>query len=749
MIERTFPDTLPAEPFFVLDRELNLVYANREYLNLVGLAPVRHPRPFGLGLPTSDAVKLRQIMNNVLASNEATTFEDFWLERGLWLEYRVRPCERGLTVLVINRTEDKVAGFIEKNEEGRWRDAAESAAMGMGQLSLDGYWLHANQRGLEILGYEAGELTDVSLTAMCAEGQNEQDKLELTELLTGARSVLSSERSILRPDGERAWVRFSFSLTRPSRNQPPQFAVVFDNIDERKSQELSLKFALQSAQMGGWDYDATLDQTLRSERFDEIFGVTAALTEWKFATFLERLHPDDRTEFVDLFRRSLETGEDFSAQVRIQHFDGQVRWITLSGRVYLNRQGRAVRMAGLVQDVTAHKQAELELQTAKLAAEDANREKSYFLANMSHEIRTPLGAILGFTDILRESTITNGERDHYLDILTRNGRNLARLIDDILDLSKVESGHLDVERVPVAIHTLVDEVVSLLRTKAELKGIAFDVRAKGAIPAQVEADPIRLRQILINVVGNAIKFTRSGGVTLEMEMSAGDPATLIFRVTDSGPGIRADAVDKLFAPFSQADSSTTRMYGGTGLGLALSRRLARALGGDLVLEHTAVDLGSTFTLTLPAIHATAPETIEVRPTPAAKPVIPTNPRPGTRVLVADDSPDNQELIRFMLDRRGISTKLADDGQQAVDLALEDDFDVILMDMQMPRLDGYEATRRLRQAGFRAPIVALTANAMRTDREKCLRAGCSEYVSKPINATDLYRVMDQVLEHARH
>jgi CheY-like chemotaxis protein len=417
--------------------------------------------------------------------------------------------------------------------------------------------------------------------------------------------------------------------------------------------------------------------------------------------------------------------------------------------VYLNQSGQAVRMAGLVTDITAEKVAVHEIQNAKLAAEDANREKSYFLANMSHEIRTPLGAILGFTEALRDPNLSVRERERYLQILTRNGRALAELIDDILDLSKVEAGFLEIENSKISVTELVSDVVSLLQVKAEAKSLKLFASVDPSVPAYVMSDPIRLRQIILNIVGNAIKFTNGGEVRVEVqplqEADAGRDLLAIY-VKDTGAGISHKAAQRLFNPFTQADSSTTRKFGGTGLGLALSRRLARALGGDVVLEKSAVGVGSEFRITIPAvIPLTEDMQIATSNQAAATSSLAHHSLKGLRVLLAEDSLDNQELIKRLLDKQGVATELADDGVQAVEKALHDDYDLVLMDMQMPHLDGYSATRELRRAGFCGPIVALTANAMRNDREKCLAAGCSDYLSKPIDANKLYQIMGHAME----
>ncbi len=402
------------------------------------------------------------------------------------------------------------------------------------------------------------------------------------------------------------------------------------------------------------------------------------------------------------------------------------------------------------------------LQLARRRADEANRAKSTFLANMSHEIRTPLTAILGFTEELLLQRRTQGaspEELEYLQTVLRNGRHLLGLINDILDLSKIEADKLELEIQPCSPAEILADVASALAVRAQQKGIGFRVSIQGKIPACIHTDPTRLRQVLFNLVGNAIKFTDRGSVTLTARLEGrGRNKRLAFRIRDTGIGIDAETLQRLFQPFTQADASMSRRFGGTGLGLAISRRLACRMGGGVEV-HSTPGQGSTFILWLdlarlrPEGGLVGNEALQLKEDSAER----TDQKPltlaGVRVLLAEDGPDNQRLIQAILQKAGAEVHLAIDGQEAVEKVRQLFLQgtpphVVLMDMQMPQLNGYQATRLLRQQGFQGPIVALTANAMQGEREKCLQAGCTDYLTKPIDRTCLLETVARWAKEAQ-
>ncbi len=441
-----------------------------------------------------------------------------------------------------------------------------------------------------------------------------------------------------------------------------------------------------------------------------------------------------------------------------------------------------------------------ELSAAKLEAEEANRAKSTFLANMSHEIRTPMTAILGFAENLLDAGLTEAERVDAVYTIQRNSTHLLQIINDILDVSKIEAGKLEVERIPCSPREILDDVVSLMRVRAQEAGLTLDLEFVGLIPHRIITDPTRFRQILLNLVGNAIKFTETGGVRIVVSLAheqqwfnkttathalydddvsgrdeTGSHALNQTDSTETGPWLRFDVIDtgiglsdeqlaQLFKPFSQGDASTTRKFGGTGLGLIISRKLSSLLGGDIVITSTPGS-GTTVTgavVTGPletdtpmydsATGRTIPKLTEEKGAEGLQRK--ADLRTEGKVLLVEDNPDSARLIAFVLRRAGLTVQTAENGLEGKNLTLEawregHPFDVILMDMQMPIKDGYTATAELRGAGYEGPVIALTAHAMSTDREKCEAVGCDDYAVKPVDRTKLLTQISYWIEEAKH
>ena len=437
---------------------------------------------------------------------------------------------------------------------------------------------------------------------------------------------------------------------------------------------------------------------------------------------------------------------------------------------------------GIVRDVTERKRAEEAIRRAKdeledrvierteqlsrtkQAAEAANQAKTEFLANMSHEIRTPMTAILGFSENLLDPGVSESQRLNDVLTIRRNGEYLLQIINDILDLSKIDAGKLETETIELSPIDLVNDVRSLMRIRAQAKNLDFEIEYEGSIPERIKADPTRVRQVLINLIGNAIKFTHTGGVRLIVRVvtPAANPQ-LQVDVVDTGIGMTEEQVSGLFRPFAQAASSTTRQFGGTGLGLVISRRLAQLMGGDITVISRPGE-GSTFRLSIATGSLDGVKMLDKPHQAGRRKEAPSAETPAThgvldcRVLLVEDGLDNQRLISFVLEKAGANVTIVENGKLALNELLGPPeptesggisverplYDVALMDMQMPVLDGYRATRLLREKGYTRPIIALTAHAMAGEREKCLQAGCDAYATKPIDRKKLIDLINAQL-----
>ncbi len=533
-----------------------------------------------------------------------------------------------------------------------------------------------------------------------------------------------------------------------SRFRKVQMTQTQDDDKNRIDCETRLGLVLKNAKLGFWDFGRESTVLNWSGRAKEFFGLTPE-TVITYDLFMRGVHPDDRERTHRAIQRTFETDQrTYDIEFRtIGINDGVERIVCASGTVVTDEADRPLRLIGVSTDVTEERRHQHELRLAKNNAELASVAKSQFLANMSHEIRTPLGAILGYAELAINNHTTEEERYRFLTSIQRNGELLHKLIDQILDLSKVEANKVDLENVKFSLPRALDEVVSALRIKAAEKSLQLLLRSEGKVPELVETDPLRFKQILMNIIGNAVKFTSKGSVTVTVRLAEapvpGERLTIVISVCDTGIEISQEKRRHIFERFSQADNSITRKYGGTGLGLALSKELALALGGDLILKETSPRAGSTFEFFFPdSVYDESLRLIHLGENAGAdadrRTQVATARLDGLRVLAVDDSEDNQFILLSKLQSAGAQVETAQDGQEAVQKALKDEFDLVLMDIQMPVLDGVSAMRKLREAGFRKPIIALSAHAMKKDKKKSLEQGFDDHLSKPIQLRDLVR-----------
>ncbi|HWE05051.1 MAG TPA: response regulator [Tepidisphaeraceae bacterium] len=513
-----------------------------------------------------------------------------------------------------------------------------------------------------------------------------------------------------------------------------------------QKRDAQLTDAQRLAHLGTWHIDVLSNLAVWSDEACQILGRKFGQAAPTFEEFLACLHPADRNLFTWPLRSPDESriAQDF----RIIFPSGATKFVHIRGDIIRNRTGAAEEAMGMIQDITERKLAQQEITQAKEAAEAASRAKSEFLANMSHEIRTPITAIIGFADLLLNAGQTPVDRAECTQIVRRNAKHLLELINDILDLSKIEAGQMRAEKIECDLPQLMSDILSTTKPRAAEKALDFSIHFTGKIPRSIRTDSLKLRQILVNLVGNAIKFTERGSVAMNVRCEPENSADMLrVEVVDTGIGLTREQSDRLFQPFTQADESMTRRFGGTGLGLTISRRLARLLGGDITLQSVQ-GVGSTFTVSVecgPLGGVTLLEGLTESELPATvnSLAIPHITLRG-HILLAEDGRDNQRLLTTHLRTAGAQVTVADNGRIAVDKTATESFDLILMDMQMPEMDGYSAAAELRRRGFTLPIIALTAHAMAEDRTKCLASGCSDYLSKPVTMEMLLKTVSRHL-----
>ena len=515
----------------------------------------------------------------------------------------------------------------------------------------------------------------------------------------------------------------------------------------RAEQETTVR--RQLAEIGGI-YDAApiglcfLDEDLRFRRLnDELATMNGASVEAHLGRSIREVVPQLADTLEPVLREILETGEPaLGLEVEGPSPDGEGvhAWIASYAPVFVDGVAKGLNTAVL--DITERREMMLAIDEAREAAEAANDAKTQFLANMSHEIRSPLTAILGFAECLHDQA-ENGQIVSMVRAIKTNGTHLRQILDDILDLAKVEAGKVEPSPTEVSPGDLLARLRSFLDARAAAEGISLSVDASDPVPATIHTDPRMLRQILLNLIGNAIKFTTNGGVQVRVSVDAAREEMTVA-VADSGPGIQPAKLERIFEPFEQADNSSTREAGGTGLGLAISKRLAEALGGSLSVE-SEVDVGSTFTLTLP----TGPlGDVEMIPLTTQGENLPPEfsgfkdaPQLSHTVLVVEDRTDLQLLVRRFLERIGCEVVTASDGAEAVEIMMNaKGIDAILMDIQMPLMDGLTAATRIRDGGFEGPIIALTARVLEDDRRSALDAGCDDFIAKPIEPAEFVEVL---------
>lgn len=636
-----------------------------------------------------------------------------------------------------------------KDSEDQLKLALSSASMGAWTIDLVSGRTTLSEEARQVFGFESeykssGEAIDTFLHP----DDRERGKANLAHAVSNHLPYRDQVR-IVKPGGEIRWIDTRARAHYNPKGEPILLTGIVTDITEQvlssekvdearravETAEQRFKTATLATGIGVWELDLLTNTSWRSESHDRAFGYDKPIKDWGFDTFLSHVHPEDRALAEGTMLKAVESRTPWELECRVIWRDQSLHWMQIRGRVVTDLDDKPIKIIGTNYDISDRKAIEEKLAQAVQLAEGANMTKSAFLANMSHEIRTPLAAILGFSGLLKDQKLDQKDREQYVDTIVRNGQSLTRIIDDILDLAKVEAGKLEFENVPISIAEIVNDAVDLFRDKAKEKGISLSVKVDDLVPAEICSDPTRLRQILVNLIGNAVKFTNEGSVEVFVTADARQKrkAQVTIDVKDTGIGLSAEQQEKLFSPFTQADNSMTRKFGGTGLGLALSQRLAQALSGNISIKESYPGKGCTFSL---SFTAELPQKGSSNPDSKTNQESETVMLEGVSVLVIDDSPDNQFLVDRMLSKRGAKVDTASDGDEGYKKAIAGNYDVVLMDLQMPKMDGYQAKEMLDRNGYKKPVIALTAHAMSDERNNTKAAGFSDHLTKPIVTADL-------------
>jgi PAS domain S-box-containing protein len=552
------------------------------------------------------------------------------------------------------------------------------------------------------------------------------------------------------PGGRFVWLQIEVTPWRNAEGEVAGLAVAANEVselvellDKTERSEARLNMALALADLHVWEVDYVRRELIKAGAEDTFF-VEPQTYESLFRDIYVAVDPRDRALVEDAWRQHIEDGKPYRPEYRIARSDGKEVWVEGVTELFTDENGRPVRLVGAMKNITERKRAERDLVQAKEDAEAANRAKSTFLATMSHEIRTPLNGVLGMAQAMALDGLSDAQRER-LDVIRMSGETLLAVLNDVLDLSKIEAGKVELEQGRFDIGGLVKGALAAFTTIAEDKGLSFDLQVEPEAAGTYLGDSTRVRQIIFNLISNALKFTEHGQVRVTVGRSDGD---LVLKVRDSGIGITPAQIDQLFQKFEQADASTTRRYGGTGLGLAICRELAQLMGGDITAASVPGE-GATFTVRLPLARAAAQPIKAAAAAVAGESPTPDEQAEAPRVLAAEDNAVNQMVLKTLLEQAGLGVSIVADGRAAVAAWEAGDWDVILMDVHMPEMDGPTATRliRAREAETgrrRTPIVALTANAMAHQIQSYIDAGMDGFVSKPIEVSRLFAGIEQAL-----
>jgi PAS domain S-box-containing protein len=612
-----------------------------------------------------------------------------------------------------------------------------------------------NDRWAQIVGYSLEELQPSSISTwgeLLHPDDLDLATARLQAYLSGESDLYECEARMRHKAGGWVWIEDRGRLVSRTAEGDPEWMVgTHLDITERKQAELELQESQERLQLifdgindGIWDWNLRDNHLFLSATWKAQLGYADAELANCFTTFEQLIHADDKARvkaYLDAYLKGQESV--YQVELRLRHKDGSYRWIMARGQCLRDAQGTLYRMLGSHTDISERKHLQQRMETAWAKAEAANLAKSEFLANMSHEIRTPMNGVIGMTNLLLDEALSPPQRE-MAQTIKHSAESLLVIINDILDFSKIEAGKLNLESIDFHLPRLLQDAGSFLRVPAADKGLEFQLQLAEDLPLWCKGDPGRIRQVLINLVNNAIKFTQQGFVRLECSLSYPSEGTgqLQFCVSDSGIGMTLEQQAKLFQRFSQADSSTSRRFGGTGLGLAICKQLVGMMGGRMGVDSQAGG-GSSFWFGIPL----RPGQPQAEAAEVSEPGEHRHFR--AHVLLVDDVPTNLLVASGLLKRFGISADCANNGLEALDKLNRLDYDLVFLDAQMPLMDGYEAARQIRQPAspvrnHQIPLIAMTANAMDGAREACIAAGMDDYISKPVEPNRLQQILQRYL-----